>query len=250
MVPLQIALAVFLAVPASFHPSTLSLSSSVRIHATDVSEPPAMHVQCKRSGSGWRCNRGFIEDAWVRDLVAETRIRLRRGDISRAGFPAARVSRIAAALRRDLRSDPQWNASERRAGLTLTTPSSVRSAIYASFYPKVRRASEVDERVVVRLKDSNGRTLTIESQNSTSQMLPWTLAYGDRRTTSLDARLSTLIARLLPTNDPNHDALTKPVPDPVEELVNEIDFRIIACRYDENPNDKAFCALTRAKTTP
>jgi hypothetical protein len=242
-------------IPASFHPTHFEITSSWR--SGEMSYPPDPHPSgyvdfiCDYQRALLNCMNGWIEDAWVERLLDAVRIPDERGQVRLAGYSDATVERIASELQVDIRGTPQWNAAERRAALSLATPSSVRAMIYGIFYPNgnVSVVLPGAPSVVVRLRDDRNRDVVIESNSKLDKMLPWRLSYDGRSVTFAHAAISTAVAAFLPPGEQNRQLLLSTL-DPFDTLITNIDFRVIACMFNENPGDSKFCALTHASTTP
>lgn len=247
-------------IPASFRPTHLEITSSWRDPGSDIAPNPhgTVHIACDFRNAAWHCNGGWIEALWIRRLLDAARIPDERGQVRLAGYDNAALERIARTLRTEIRNTPYWTRAERHAALSLATVPSVRSAINRVFFPAAVVGSESRvtlssinwATVAVRLRDARNHEVRIKSNFKRAKMLPWRISYDGRGVAFAHAALSEAVAALLPPGEENRSWLLQDTPDPGDTLLTDIDFRLIACRYNENPDDRAFCALTRAKIMP
>ncbi len=239
-------------IPASFRPTHLAITSSWRGDSSDIDPDPHEYLDiiCDFRSAAWRCTNGWIENAWVERLLDAVRIPDEPGQLRLAGYSDATVERIARKLRTDIRNTPQWNAAQRRAALSLATPAAVRTMIAETFNPKGNVSVRMPAAsVVVRLRDVRNSEAVIKSTANIEKMLPWRLSYDGRAVTFAHAAISTAVAAFLSPGEENRQLLLETL-DPFDALLTDIDFRVIACMFNEDPGDSKFCALTRASTAP
>lgn len=235
-------------IPDAFRPTHVEIESSRHLNAADAGNRDSTDTVCDKVGASWRCTGGWIEDSWVQQLLYAARIPDQPRDVHLLGYSDADVDRISHDLQRQIRTDSQWTFAERRAAIGLAVNSGVRSMLDGSVTGLVARGSQVVS-VSVALRDARNREALISSTSVRERMLPWDVSFEGQRAVFPHAAISTAIARMLPPGDANRSLLVTSN-NQFELLMDTIESRIIGCRYDENPSDRAFCARMRIKKSP
>jgi len=236
-------------IPASFRPTYFEITSS---WSYPQSEPPApdasgsTDITCYYRRAVWHCTGGWIENVWVERLLAAARISDEPGQVRLAGYSDKAIALLAHQLQEEILDTPQWNAAERRAALSLATADAVRGMLVAQFRDAGTAPSSASVTgVFVHLRDAGNHVVVIESSSQRERMLPWRVSYDGRAVTFAHAAISAAIAAFLPPGEANRSRHLREQPDPLDSLLSTIDFRVIACMYDENPADRKFCAFLK-----
>lgn len=233
-------------IPASFRPTHLEIRSSWHTFEHPDPRPEGwkpyeyVDITCAYQRVSWRCTGGWIESAWVSRLLDAARIPDEPGHLRLAGYTDRDIQNIAAKLEANVLDNPRWDAAQQSLALRLTTPAAVRAAIARTFGPYYLGANPS---VVIRLRDDHHNDVTIESASSGAKMLPWFIMYNERSAWFAHAAISTAVAAFLPPGETNRAQLLQDTPDPTLTLAANIEARVIACIYNDDPADAKFCAL-------
>lgn len=255
-------LAATIAIPTSFQPQHVTIISANSVggsfcNGCDVIQSPRVlepsviadldpAVDCHYARSFWKCKDGWIERSWVDALMNAVR-RPNRHTAQEAGYSTSLISATVHQVRVAIRDTDDWSASEKAGLLRAASRRGIEGMLFGAERLSPTYAYQI---VRVRLSDARGRTIVIESKYGEPKMLPWLVSFGRASAYVASAAISDAIARLLPSDSISRTRLLAPHQSDSSELYSVLRRRVTMCRYDEDPNDRAFCATLHDRRKP